>query len=138
MISKCNNATKNNIISVSENRRKFIILNNSKFLVNEVKVDGCYILNGAKCDFLFEVINSKLEEVFYVELKGSDISHAVEQLEATILKCLSIHKDISRKCFIVASKFPKSGTSSQVMKKKFLSKNKIQLLIDTNIKEIKI
>ena len=144
MISSCNTTTTNKIISVSENKRTFRVKNDSVFTINEVEVDGCYKTTGAKCDYLFEVISKDTKTnvetvtiVFYVELKGSDINHAIEQLEATIQHCLSEHKSVNKKeCYIVASKFPSAGTSSQILKKKFLKKHKIQLFIDTKIKEV--
>ena len=146
MISSCNTTTNNKIISVSENRRTFKVKNDSSFTINEVEVDGCYKTTGAKCDYLFEVISKDTKTnietvsiVFYVELKGSDINHAIEQLESTIQHCLTEHKKVNKKeCYIVASKVPSSGPKSQVLKKKFLKKNKIQLFIDTKIKEVTV
>ena len=144
MISSCNSTTTNRIISVSENKRTFRIKNNSTFTINEVEVDGCYKTTGAKCDYLFEVIENinsvqTVTVVFYVELKGSDINHAIEQLEATIKYCLNEHKNVNKKeCYIVASKFPSAGTSSQVLKKKFLKRNKMQLFIHTKVKEVTV
>jgi hypothetical protein len=139
MITKCNKLTSNSIISVAENNRNFRIINASLFSVNEVAVDGCYITFGLRCDYLFEIINNEIiEKIFYVELKGSDIHHAILQLEETLLNCTTIHNNIKKECYIIASKFPKAGTASQVMKKKFLTKNRIQLFIDTKVKEVKI
>ena len=136
MIDSCNDGTQNKIISVSENKRTFKINNKSLFIINSVTVDDCYITSGLKCDFLFEIIDEELKEVFYVELKGSDISHAVQQLEATLKHCLSIHKTVPRSCFIVASRVPKALTSTQKMKKEFKRKNSVMLSIDTKIKEV--
>ena len=146
MISSCNTTTTNKIISVSENKRTFRVKNDSLFTINEVEVDGCYKTTGAKCDYLFEIISKDTENnletitiVFYVELKGSDVSHAIEQLEATIQYCIPEHKNINRKeCYIVASKFPSSGPKSQVLKKKIFKKNKIKLIISTKIKEVTV
>lgn len=140
MISSCNTTTTNRIVSVSENKRAFRIKNDSNFTINKIEVDGCYITTGAKCDYLLEVISQNtVTMVFYVELKGSDINHAIEQLEATIQYCLTEHKNVDKKeCYIIASKFPSAGPSSQVLKKKFLKKNKIQLFIHTKTKEITV
>lgn len=140
MITKCNTYTNNKFISVSENRRNFKIKNSSTFYINKVIVDDCYIKVGERCDYLFEIINNDtIENVFYVELKGSNITHAVEQLKATIAHCKNIHSAVALKqCYIVASKFPSAGPSSQTLKKKFKRENKIQLFIDTKIKEIAI
>ena len=144
MISICNSCNENAIVSVSENRRTFRIKNDSTFEVNKVEVDGCYKTEGLRCDYLFEIIenrknNRTIKKIFYVELKGSDITHAIHQLEATIVDCSSIHNNIeTQECYIIASKFPSSGASSQLLKKKFYKKNKIQLFIATKIKEIVI
>jgi len=139
MITRCNTLNINKIVSVSENKRVFKIVNNTANNINKVQVDGCFIIDGAKCDWLFEITqNDMISNVFYVELKGSDIPHAIEQLEATIQHCKPLHNKYKKESYIVASKFPKSGTSSQVLKKKFLSKNKIQLFIDTNVKEVRV
>jgi len=138
MIDSCNDTTQNKIVSVSENRRTFRVNNKSLFTINSVTVDDCYITAGLKCDFLFEVIDEELKEVFYVELKGSDISHAIQQLEATVKHCFSIHKTVPRKCYIVASRVPKALTSTQKIKKEFKRKNNLMLYIDTKIKEVTV
>jgi len=140
MISQCNTYTNRKLISISENRRVFKIKNSSTLYINEVVVDDCYIKIGERCDYLFEVTkDSVIENVFYVELKGSNITHAIEQLKATITYCKNIHSNVKLKqCYIVASKFPSSGPASQTLKKKFKRENKIQLFIDTKIKEIVI
>jgi len=140
MISSCNTTTTNKIIRVAENKRIFRIINDSSFQINKVKVDDCYIKNVLRCDYLFEIIEKMdVSIVFYVELKGSDINHAIEQLEATIQYCLNEHNRVNKKeCYIVASKFPSAGTSSQVLRKKFFKKNKIQLFIGTKKTDVTI
>ncbi len=138
MISCCNSANQNKIVSVSENKRKFTVNNKSLFTINKVTVDDCFITSGLKCDFLFEIIDEELKEVFYVELKGSDISHGIQQLESTVKHCLSIHKNVPRGCYIVASRVPKASTSTQKAKKEFKRKNGIMLYIDTKQKEVTV
>ena len=137
MISTCNELRTDKIVVIKENKRVFRIKNSSDFNINTVTVDGCYITTGLKCDFLFEIINNEeIEKVFYVELKGSDVAHGIQQLEATLRHCLSEHKSFSRECYIVASRVPKSSTSSQNQKKEFRRKNRVSLFIDTNQKEV--
>lgn len=138
MISNCNQTKTDKIVSVSENKRTFRVNNKSLFTVNQVTVDGCYITSGLKCDYLFEIINQTINRVFYVELKGKNIEHGIKQLEATIHHCKSEHKSIPKLCYIIASRVPKSSTSSQKLKKEFKRKNNIQLFIDTKIKEVTV
>ena len=138
MITNCNNLTNNKVVSVSENRIKFTLNNKRLYLINKVVVDNCYIKDGFRCDYLFEIIKQKnvINNVYYLELKGKNILHAVEQLETTLKKCSKEHKNIKKECYIVASRYPKSMTSSQIIKKKFKNKNRVQLFIDTKQKEI--
>ena len=52
--------------------------------IKKVKVDGCAIKTGQKCDDL--LISQDEHEEHFVELKGVDIMHTIDQLEQTILK----------------------------------------------------
>jgi transposase-like protein len=137
MINSCNKIKNSKIIKVSENKMEFRIKNNSSFMINLVRVDGCYIKSGKKCDYLFEILdNNNLLKVFYIELKGQHIKEAIEQLEETLKYCLSFHKNIDRSCYIIASKVPKATTSTQKLKKEFRRKNGVMLYIDTKQKEV--
>ena len=138
MITDCSKLSSNKIIAVSENKRKFTILNSSELKINKVEVDGCYMKSGLKCDYLFEIINKEIIAVFYVELKGKNIEHAIKQLVSTVSHCKTTHKDIKKECYIIASRIPKSSTSAQNLKKEFKRKYKIQLFIDTSLKEVTV
>jgi len=141
MIIRCNVCNNNKIVPVSENKREFRIQNKSGCKINKVTVDGCYITSGLKCDYLFEIIKTDVEEVYYVELKGSDISHGRKQLESTIKYCNSEHRSVFKKeAYIVASKFksPKSSTSSQKLKREFKRVNNIPLFIYTKQIEVTV
>lgn len=122
MIDKCNELTTQKIISKDENKRKFIIKNNSNKKVNVVKVDNCLIVDGNKCDWLFEIDDKK---VFYVELKGKDISKALLQLSSTIEFCKNYHQNFIKKVFVVSSRVPSSGTDIQKSKQNFIKKYKL-------------
>ncbi|HHH53224.1 MAG TPA: hypothetical protein ENK91_06165 [Bacteroidetes bacterium] len=136
MITPCNRLRTDKIISVSENKRTFKINNKSLLSINQVKVDGCFITSGNKCDFLFEIITNKVEKVFYVELKGRHIEDAIKQLEATLIHCKPYHGAITKESYIIASKVPKASTSTQKLKKEFKRKNASQLFIDTTLREV--
>lgn len=129
MISVHNSLRSEKTITVEENKRKFIIDNKRSLSVNHVKVDGHLIKSGCRCDHLFEI--ECLTKVFYVELKGSDIKHALEQLTATIKFCKEFHKSFLKECFIVCSRVPKETASTQVLKVR-LSKDGIKLRISSN------
>lgn len=137
---QCTECSQNPIITVSENRRKFVIRNDGKRFINKVTVDGCLIDDDReRCDFLFEICNedSSICLVYYVELKGCDIEKACKQLSATMSYCSERHCSNRNICYIVASRVPKAGTEVQNMKKTFISKCKAQLFVTTQIAEVR-
>jgi len=136
MITECNSLSNNAIVTAKEPKRKveFIINNKSKLLINKVIVDACLIKSeiSKKCDYLFEILeDSNIIKVFYLELKGKDISQAIKQLEATIKYCNKYHNSFFKECYIVATGIPKASTKTSVLKKDFKRRNKIQLFIGT-------
>lgn len=49
--------------------------------VTHYKIDGYVITEGSRCDFL--LINEDRKTVYFIELKGSDLCKAAQQLEDT-------------------------------------------------------
>lgn len=81
--SKCN--VQQSIIVSAENRVKHIAHNKDRDNVFQYKIDGDVIPStspGLRCDYLLE--NETKSKVYLIELKGTDVSHAVDQIEATI------------------------------------------------------
>lgn len=67
---------------VAENGRRYRASNASGKLLSCYKVDGGLIQDGRRCDFALTVnCDSK---VYFIELKGGDISHAADQIQTTI------------------------------------------------------
>src|SRR5947207_341279 len=77
------------------------LLNPARRSAEKVEVDGCAITEGACCDWLVILNDAASHEEIYVELKGSDVYHAVEQLRATIDTLSSDHARLAKRCFIV-------------------------------------
>jgi hypothetical protein len=69
-----------------------------------VSIDGCVITDGSRCDFLVLVAN-RPDEV-YIELKGCDIEHAVEQLEATVVQVSADKIAVAKVCYVACSRVP--------------------------------
>lgn len=127
-------STKHNkpLIVVEENGRKFTIQNPLRNLVVEVRVDGCLISDKReRCDFLFE-IGQDCHCVIYLELKGSDIEKAYNQLIATIGYTKEKYKTSKKVCHIVASRVPKAGPKIQNLKTSMVKKYQILLQVDTD------
>lgn len=90
------------------------------------EVDGYIIKEGNKCDklILINLEDNDWAEIF-VELKGSDINHAIKQLRATVQNQLFQHPtNKKRKARIVAHSFPsnKSMPAFEKARKEFFTK----------------
>lgn len=105
------------------------------------QVDGDIIVDGFRCDKLavIEKDNKHWTEVF-VELKGSDVMHAVEQLDATLQHKIFQHKSVDRKLArVVGHSFPsnKSDTRIEKAKIRFLQQHHCELrCLKSNQKDV--
>ena len=87
--NRCNNieiSCKSQIVSL-ENNKRYCLVNSDKSLVGKAHIDcGCIVDNNAKkCDYLLEFSNSRNQMIgVFVELKGSDFSRALSQIDATL------------------------------------------------------
>ncbi|MCM1490815.1 MAG: hypothetical protein NC095_08320 [Muribaculum sp.] len=71
-------------LSVSENGKTYMLpivpAKNSAVY----QIDGDVIADGRKCDKLVVIIDNQDHASIFVELKGKDITHAIDQLESTL------------------------------------------------------
>jgi hypothetical protein len=119
---ECEKSTKNPVIRLKENRSEIIFKNPERLEVCIVTVDNCAIQEGIRCDYALTVDN--LKEEFYIELKGRDIEHALDQLEATIQIISSDPQKYPKTCFVISTRCPprantKIANRQQIMKKKY-------------------
>jgi len=89
------------------------LLNPSERPVDKVQVDGCAITEGPRCDWAVEVDDDVSHEEIFIELKGSHITDAVKQIEATISR-LSFNPAHAKKRCLIAS--TRSLTSREIRK----------------------
>lgn len=110
-------------VSVSENGKRYLLATNGKEESVVYAVDGDIVKEGLKCDKLVlvkrSVKNMKPEQwtEAFVELKGVDTNHAIDQLRQTLKKAIFKHPsndDIRAR--IVAQSFP-SNKSNPTMEK---------------------
>jgi hypothetical protein len=77
-----------NSTTAAENGKKFSLENPDRKTICRIKIDGC-LANSAKvikCDYLFAICKNDKKEVskyYLVELKGTDVVHAVKQIIST-------------------------------------------------------
>lgn len=118
--SKCK--PKQPIIVSREEKKEHRAINQKKNNVSQYKIDGEVIKHGSmKCDYL--VLNEDKEEAYLIELKGSDISHAIDQLEATEKELRKELKSYYVKYRIICSK-AKTLAIHDNKYKKFWNKHK--------------
>jgi hypothetical protein len=103
---KCLKKTCNDSLIVFKDKKggrsKYIADNREKKIIEYYEIDGVLITEGYKCDNGL-YINSD-NTLFLIELKGSDLVHACEQISATIIFIKSKIKLPVLKARIVLSK----------------------------------
>ncbi len=117
---------------------KLYFLNPQQREVEKIEVDGCAITDGARCDWMLLLDDNTSREEIYVELKGSKVWRASEQLQATIKRLSKNQLKFSRRCFIVTSRNPMTGTDIQGLQKKFQKNFKADLFISRNNSEVSL
>lgn len=108
------------------NRSKFRLQNPRRASIRVVQVDDCVIKEGIRCDYLLILPDG---QELYVELKGSDVKHAVEQIARTVdlLSC-DCHSAV-KLCFIASTRCPINSAEIQSLKKRFRQKYNAQITI---------
>ncbi|UTA69165.1 hypothetical protein [Emticicia sp. 21SJ11W-3] len=82
-----NNDKRGTIVLTDIGKSQYKVFNPNKKRVSELKVDGCLIKIGERCDYLLLVSNDsqfKNKDAYFVELKGSDLMKAISQIDASI------------------------------------------------------
>lgn len=73
------------VITVGEKGKKYSASVARPNLTASFQIDGNVIKEGAKCDKLVVALHDETPgTIVFVELKGRDVSHAIEQLEHTL------------------------------------------------------
>lgn len=127
--------TSDPIIVMSENNRSIRFLNSQRLVYKKVLVDGGAVTTGIRCDYL--LTSEDEHEEHFVELKGTDVKHAIKQLDTTILN-LGEHSD-DRHSYIVSTNLaPALRTIVQKAKVDFKKKHKSTLDIKDKIINVKL
>lgn len=116
-----------------EKRSKYVLSLDPPMEGWRYQVDNYIITEGDKCDALILVKEGGDVAEVFVELKGSDVSHAITQLEETLKHSLFKDNDfLSRWGRIAVYSYPKSQLLDREVDKKageFLKKYRCELLI---------
>jgi hypothetical protein len=117
-LPKCEKYKCDKKIVLRANKSKITFLNPNQDQILKIEVDGCAISDNEtlRCDYA--LIPSDEVEI-YVELKGSDIDHAVEQIKSTIRLLSDNPQKIKKLCFVVSTRVPKQTTTIQQLQSQF-------------------
>ena len=117
----CVEPTKDSKIKFEENKRKIIFLNPKRLDYKKVQVDGCAINDKLtlRCDKL--LVSADEREERYVELKGTEVLHAIDQLEATIQRLGEF--DDNRHAYVISTNVAPAYTT-KIQQKALLFKKK--------------
>lgn len=117
----CIQPTKDSKIKFEENKRKIIFLNPDRKDYKRVQVDGCAINDKVtmRCDKL--LVSADGHEERYVELKGTEVMHAIDQLESTILRLGEF--DDNRHAYVISTNVAPAYTT-KIQQKALLFKKK--------------
>ncbi len=117
-VSACITPTTDSKIKLEEKGRKIIFDNPNRLRYLKVQVDGCVFKAGTiKCDWL--LLSADEQEERYVELKGTDVMHAIDQLAQTIDRLGEY--DSNRHVYVICTNVAPAYTT-QVQKKQKLFK----------------
>ncbi|TXI92157.1 MAG: hypothetical protein E6Q33_07740 [Neisseriales bacterium] len=124
-MSNCIQSINHSQIKCEEKQSKFILLNPQRKMVDYITVDSCIYPcghHGLCCDYALNFDNRTL----FLELKGSDIAHAIKQILATEQDA-KFTINTNKTAIIITSKTPKNDLSLQNQKVK-LKKRHINLI----------
>lgn len=118
-------------LSLKEQRTEYRLQFGKRRICVAYQVDGTIITDGNKCDYL---VLAKQDEdaqkndwkAIFIELKGTDVEHALKQLDASMSDARLKHSSINElHARIVAKSFPsnKSNPKFEAAKRAFKNKH---------------
>ncbi len=128
-MANCRTTSKNKIFTFKEQRSSLTLLNKDQVTSTKVHVDGCEIADGGiRCDYLH--IAKEIE--MYIELKGQDLIHAMDQIERTIGLLSSDPKKCIKISYIICTRSPLTSTEIQIYERQFRAKFNSKLIIKSS------
>ena len=122
-------------IVFEQNRRRVCFYNPNRQICKCVQVDGCAITEGIRCDNMLTSHDERCE--YFVELKGTDVKHAIQQLRVSIQTLGEFTDD--RSAYVVSTNVaPALTTTIQRAKRDFRTKFQAELIIKEKQAEIRL
>lgn len=112
------------------------LLNPQQREVEKIKVDGCAITTGMRCDWMARTKGNSMEEIFIELKKAGRIQGAAKQLEATIKALSNDIKRLKKRCLVVCTSHHLTSTVAQQLKDHFKRKYNARLMTVRNCEGI--
>lgn len=103
-------------IVLREKRSNICFRNARRARIRKIVIDGCVIKDGPRCDHL--LIEAAPVEHF-VELKGSNVRHALDQLEATIKQVSALAETAVKRAYVISTRCPLASPEVQAHQRRF-------------------
>ncbi len=127
----CQNLGKPLNVSIEEKEKKYEYKNNAGRTLIRCKVDDCVNINNGKCDYL--LIDDTCRIAYFIELKGSDLNKAIDQIENTINHIANKLKNYEIRIRIILSRTNTTALESSKVKKFKMYINKLNKQNNKNI-----
>lgn len=123
-------------VKLEECGRKVLFANPANTTHTVVQIDGCVVKSGPRADWV--VSRSGIGSVV-VELKGKDVAHALEQVEATLSHCRDRdYLEPKVAALIICRQVPKALTSIQRAKDRFRKRYGASLTVSSSRFEFEV
>ncbi len=109
---------------------EYRLQNSERKFVIKLQVDGCLISSNdqRKCDFLFLACDQEKAGIaYFVELKGSNLGDAIDQLKSTIELLYPKLSNFSFRCRIIQTRTPPTQVINQKKEELLLFLKKLNL-----------
>jgi len=132
--NNCIENTNNKIVVCEENGKRVVFNNPNRKQIVKTKIDGCKVDNEKICDYLVTYLSVEN----FIELKGSKVEEAFEQLKNCILKFGDEQSYETRNSYVISSRSPLTTAEIQNYKVKFKSKFNSSLIVKNKYYEITV
>ena len=125
----CRVVRRDPIIAVKTPRAesKFVLRNPNRLAVTHLEPERFFPKGILNCDFIFQIPDKPFE--IYVELKGNDFKHALDQLAASITQLRSTLQP--KLCFLIIRRSPTMDVKTQKLLRDFSRRNKCLFQLKT-------
>ena len=112
------------------------LLNPRQCNVEKIKVDGCAIITGKRCDWMARANVNSPEEIFIELKRAGRLQRAAHQLEATITSLSVDVNKLRKRCLVVYTSISLASTVAQKYKDQFKRKYNARLLTVRHCTEV--